>query len=161
MNTRDIELPDGESNLLWKLQRAGWICMFLFILAAVLGFTGTGPLGQVRARGAGIEVDYSKFKRRCAPSVTEVRVSPVAPGPVRVWISREYLGHFAVEHITPQPQSTASSEQIVSYTFANVPEQALVAYFHLRGLESTVGWVSGSIGVEGAGEVKLSEFVWP
>ncbi len=161
MNERTNDLPEGKSDVLLKVQRLGWLCMFLFTMAAFTGFTGSGPLARKTVGGIGIEVNHSMFKRRNASSEMQIQIATRAPGPVRIWVSREYMRQFAVEDIRPEPQSETSTEQILLYTFDTVQYQPLVIAFRMRGLESTIGWVSGSVGVEGAGQVRISEFVWP
>jgi hypothetical protein len=89
----------------WAIQRIGWLAMALFLLAAVAGLFGSGPLSRTQsgdpARGT---IDYERFAhygtetslRICGPP------SPGAPAELRVGIPRAYAESFAIRSVVPE-----------------------------------------------------------
>jgi hypothetical protein len=69
----------------WIAQRAIWICMALVIVAAALGFAGSGPFARTTAStavaGGEVTVAYSRVARFHAPQTLSVTVdAPDASG---------------------------------------------------------------------------------
>ena len=81
-------------------------CCFLFVLAALLGFTGMGgPMshGEAGEPGGPVHVEYERFVRRNAQATIKVHLRG-APGDVRFWISSPYFEHVRVDSFVPAPQ---------------------------------------------------------
>lgn len=162
----DIEVDEdmGFQRRSWRVQRVGRVFVFLFVAAALSGLFGGGGVAQTEAHSSdgALAVEYRRFARNHADAELTVRVQPrVAAGDtVRVWLSRPLLQAMDVERVTPAPvRSTAGGER-VSFEFAATPDGGPVEIlFHCRTREP--GPARGRVGVDGAGDVEIRQFVFP
>jgi hypothetical protein len=47
----------------WIVQRIGWVLMFGFLIAALLGLFGEGPLSSKKLQAGNVSVQYERFGR--------------------------------------------------------------------------------------------------
>ena len=52
----------------WSIQRAGWLVMATIVIAGLIGLFGAGPLSSANAEAGPLQLQYSRFERRHAPS---------------------------------------------------------------------------------------------
>lgn len=87
-------------------QRIGVTLLFVFVLAALLGFTGMGgPVGRGEAgdRGGPLHVEYERFVRRGGLSTLKLHLRS-APGDVRFWVAAPYFERIRIESVAPAPE---------------------------------------------------------
>jgi hypothetical protein len=104
-------LPDVPSDLRWqrvewRVQRVGWVCLALLVLAAAAGMLGPGPLGRARAGGPGdLTVEYHRVEHREAPTAFHVHLpaDAVRDGMVRLRLGRANPKVLEIERVTPEP----------------------------------------------------------
>src|SRR5688572_13281135 len=106
------------------VQRAAWVVMALFLVAALAGLFGSGPLARAQASARGFDVEYPRFARRDAP--TEVRVSLAQGVPAQVWLARDVLGSWEIEEVTPTPESVTPEADRLVYRHAAVGPSEVV-----------------------------------
>jgi hypothetical protein len=97
----DLEFQQKE----WFFQRLGVGVLLLFVLAALLGFTGMGgPMSEAEAGepDGPVFVEYERFVRRGGLSTMKLHLRGT-PGEVRFWISAPYFDRVRVESVAPQP----------------------------------------------------------
>lgn len=90
----------------WFFQRIGVALLFLFVLAALLGFTGMGgPMSRAEAGepGGSVRVEYARFVRRSGVSTVKLHLR-TPPGEVRFWIAAPYFEHTRIESVAPAPE---------------------------------------------------------
>lgn len=144
----------------WRIQKLGWALMFLFLVAAVLGIFGTGPVSNatVGERDSAAWADYQRFGRRGAPLTLRVHVRPAATQ-FRVVLDRAYVETVRVQAVTPQPQSTQAAADHLIYIFeAAEPGQATAVTFDLQA--DQIGLTSGRVQAEGR-ELGFVQFIYP
>jgi hypothetical protein len=87
-------------------QRIGLVLLFVFVLAALLGFTGMGgPIshGEAGERGGPLHVEYERFVRRGGLSVLKLHLNS-APGDVRFWVAAPYFEFVRIDSVAPAPE---------------------------------------------------------
>ncbi len=145
----------------WRVQRAGWIVMFVVLVLAVTGaFGGAGPLaGATASTAQGLWVQYDRITRHHGNSELVVRVpaAAVSDGEVRLTVNREWLHGQRVESITPEPSDTIASGDSLTYVFPG--DGATEVRFSLR--PETRGIGALRINVPDAGEIARRQFVYP
>jgi hypothetical protein len=47
----------------WAAQRIGWIAIGAFVIAALVGVFGQGPLSSAAAGGNALRIEYERFAR--------------------------------------------------------------------------------------------------
>ena len=116
----------------WRIQRVGWVLVALFLMLALGGLFGGGPLSYARAGNAAGSIEYERFVRNGLS--TEFVVTPagrVASGVHRVAISADYLEAFRVERITPEPTAVRMTGQLLVYEFESTAAGASIS-FHIH-----------------------------
>ncbi len=163
MKKHNQELDIDEDLVLerrtWAFERTGWLFMLLFVLAALLGFTGRGGIATINdqtagSKAAGIEVKYERFLRREAPANLQVRLYGQEN---QVRFSKEFYEKVRVEQVVPEPELVHVTDESIIYTFEKEAEQALLA-FYLKPQKS------GSLHITIANsntQLNLSQFVYP
>jgi len=77
------------------------------VVGVVLGLAGSGPLGRTAAASHGrkLRVEYDRFWRHTRSSRLTFHFQPASPadGFARLWVDRDYLTHFILERIVPEP----------------------------------------------------------
>ena len=163
MGPPDYPVADNEARhkLYWRIQRVGWVCMMLALVAAVLGTAGSGRLDRAEAKGHGIRVKYSRFPRMSAPTALEIVLDPSGRAEsASLWVSRKYLGAFELSGVTPQPVSAQSTGERLTQAFSVVPGEPLHVDVRLSVEEGSVGFVTAHVGTT-AGQVEFWQFIWP
>lgn len=110
----------------WKVQRAGWVLMLLFIITGLLGLFGNGPISSARAgdEGSTLLVEYDRFLRVHAPTAAMFRIGNDAALPdstVRLWVDRSWVSAFELRAITPEPDRAETAGTRLVYVFRVVP----------------------------------------
>jgi hypothetical protein len=100
---QDIDLQRRE----WRVQRVGWYGLATFVLAALLGVFGKGPLSHAAAGASGLSVEYERFVRAGAPSRLTIEIPPAPGGTLpQLSISRDYVDAMTITHILPSPAAS-------------------------------------------------------
>lgn len=81
----------------------------MFVLAALLGLFGGGPLSHTATAdpGGALRVEYERFLRVGAPHRLVIRAQPTKGGgqPLRLQIDRAYVDAMTIERVQPEPES--------------------------------------------------------
>jgi hypothetical protein len=142
----------------WRIQRIGWVLVALFLVLAVAGLFGNGPLSRAHTDNRSGRVDYERFTRYGLS--TDVVVTPVASahGVIRVTISADYLEAFRVERITPEPGAVRMTGPDILYEFASAAPGASIS-FHLR--PQRLWRHSATVTIDGGTRLDISQLTYP
>jgi hypothetical protein len=156
----DIEWEQGE----WTFERIGWGLMAVFILIAMAGLFGSGPLSHRIAgqEGGSFWVEYQRFIRYNSPQELHIYVSPewAADGELRMVIEGDFPGGNQQLDVTPDPDSVELSTGRLVYVWqtaeATGPMQIVFHYYPFQRYSQT-----SRIGPEGGNLVDIEQFVYP
>ena len=148
----------------WRMQRIGRIAMLGFVLAALAGVFGAGPVARASARSSDgrLEVGYNRIARHGAPEPLRVRVAPSPAGDsiIDLWIDQQYAHGLLLHGVSPEPVEMRAGETRLVYRFRVVdPSRPADIIFdaeagRLWGRRGTVGLVNGD-------SVRFRQFVLP
>ena len=162
----DLELPDELSfhRRQWRFEHVSWVVLGVFVLLALAGLFGMGPVSHARAESTDgrLAVDYDRFARRQAPSELVLHFSPqaVRNGRLRFWIARDYLDGLGVQQIVPQPSRADVGGQKIYFEFSIDPGGDYRAItFELEPEQSSR--LPAHAGLEGGSEVRYWQLVYP
>jgi hypothetical protein len=156
-----IEEDDSFQRREWRMERIGWVCLALFVIAAVAGVFGDGPLSSTRASDASgtLTVSYDRFVR--ASAVTELVIrSPqvIATDEIALWIEHSYLRDVEVASILPEPVRVEQRGGQIFFVFSAARATAPGEYvFRLKPLRA--GRLVGTIGITESG-VEVRQFAY-
>lgn len=124
------QLPVKDDIILhkkgWVIQRIGWTLMFLFLLAAVLGLFGEGPLSKRKVHLGPVTVEYERFGRYEHAMRMNLRSAGENIGMVS--LPQNYLKSFKISKIVPEPAKQVSSPGYVNYFFEG-DQNDMVTFF--------------------------------
>ena len=110
---------------------------------------------------AGLRVSYSRFARVGAPDVMRVSV-PARPDADAfvLLLDRAYLDRVRLDAVTPSPTLAALADDRIRYVFAGRAAAGRAAVtFSLT--PQSVGVVRTRVGMPGAADVAIWQFVYP
>lgn len=162
--TQSAPEHDFESELAfhrteWRVQRVGWIVLALFLLLALGGLFGSGPLSHVRTGNSAGRIEYERFVRNGTPTnVVVTATTDAARGISRVEITASYLEAFRIERITPEPTSVRIDGRQLLYEFASAAPGAAIS---LHILPQRPGRHSATVRIDGGAPLQLRQFTYP
>ena len=141
----------------WLGQRIGIAVLSLFVVAAILGLTGSGGVlshATAGERDGAIYVEYERVVRRGAKATMTLHFHSDPPGFIQFWISAPYLEDVQIESVSPLPQSVTVEESRVVYTIrAASPDVAVTLDMeHKRW-----GRREGEVGIVGGPSARFSQ----
>lgn len=143
----------------WKVQRVAWVLMAMFVVAALLGFTGDGSLNNLNtkmAKTGGLEIEYERFLRRDAPAEIKLNI-PVKQETLTLHFSKDFYEKLHVEQVVPEPTEVYTHEQGITYRFAaSQAPTAITFYFKPKGIGSMQLEVSTE-----TNRLSISQFIYP
>ena len=115
---------DIDQDVAFERRRAqvgklAWTLIALALVAAALGlFGGSGPLVATtrEAPSGSVEAGFDRFARLGDSTVLDLQLSG-GEGPRNVAISRDWLEHYRVGAILPEPESVTALPDRYVYTF--------------------------------------------
>jgi hypothetical protein len=128
---KSVKTPPVEDDISlhrkgWIVQRIGWILMFGFLIAAILGLFGEGPLSQRKLQAGNISIEYERFCRY--EHGMEMRLESGAENISTVSIPQEYLKSFRITDIVPEPEKQVAVADHIQYLFAGSQNNIITFY---------------------------------
>jgi len=106
-HTIDMDEALPMHKIGWIVQRIGWVLVLLLLVLAALGLFGTGLLSHKQLQSGGNAIAYERFARYEAN--TALRFTAMHHnGEVMVQLPQQYLQHFTIESVIPEPQQVQS-----------------------------------------------------
>jgi hypothetical protein len=156
---RTIQLDDDLAfqRKEWLGQRIGIAVLSLFVIAALLGLTGSGGVlshATAGERGGAVYVEYERFVRRGADATMTLRFHSDPPGFIQFWIAAPYLAHVQIESVSPVPQSVTVEESRLVYTIRAASPDIEVT---LHMVHKTWGRHEGEVGIVAGPSARFSQ----
>ena len=123
--TSTLELDDEthQPNRRWEwvAEHCGMVLIATFVIAALLGLLGPGPLSRriTTSTDGLLSVDHHIIQRYQAPAKLLIgyQVPTSGTGVIRLHLSRSFTDRISVEQIAPEPQSMEMTENQLVYSF--------------------------------------------
>ena len=154
--TLDIDEDLAFQKKEWFFQRIGMALLVLFVVAALLGFTGVGgPLsrGEAGEPGGAVHVEYERFVRRGGLSTLKLRLR-TAPGDVRFWVSAPYFEHVRINSVAPTPELVAVETDRHVYLIRSGSPDVIIT---LKVEHESAGTLDAEVGLVGGPSVRFSQ----
>lgn len=152
----------GLQRRIWRFERVGWAVMGLFILAALAGLFGPGPLSTTEVSQGPLHLEYERFQRHQSPTALKVRIdkSAIAGDSFSLVLNGGFTDEFQIEKIVPMPEQWQLTPEGAKLRFlvGNLESTGTVhLYLKPQGFGST----QAAIGLDGEPPVALQQFVHP
>jgi hypothetical protein len=152
----DAQLKFHERE--WRIQRIGWALLAVFLVFALGGLFGNGPLSRTRVDGPEGRVEYERFVRYGLSTDLIVTPTGTRQGGNRIEIDANYLEAFRIERITPEPASVHLNGPRIVYEFASSAPGASIS-FHIR--PQRLWRHTSVVTIDGEMRVAISQLTYP
>lgn len=145
----------------WVSQRIGWGLLGMFLIAAIAGVFGDGPVSARTIENADktLQIDYDRFLRQGGRTRLRVTLNkPSAAGDVQLTLNRAFVDAIDIERIVPAPRDTAVGAETLSYRFALTGGPTTITFDYKP---RTFGRVAAHIGLAGAPAASFTHWVYP
>jgi len=155
-NDLESELKFHERE--WRVQRFGWIGLCGFILAALLGVFGNGPLSERVAGDPRIaSVKYERFVRYGSQTLIELTMRKSQQHDPAVEIDAQYFRKFEITSIVPAPRSTEILGERYRLNFA---ADAVPGTISIRVTPQSFGRAHARVSIADS-SIELRQFIYP
>lgn len=140
----------------WVVQRIGLSIMLAFVLLALFGLFGDGMLSKRTSVIRNVTLEYERFYRHEGEMEFRIDVAGNNTAGIDVAFDTDYLKHFQIQSILPEPKENRFENGKVHYRFeANGPANII---YYLTPRET--GTVVGSVEVNDA-IFSVKQFIYP
>jgi hypothetical protein len=158
-----LGLPEYRGHSL--AEKFAFALLILFVLAALLGLFGDGPLSAAVASSndGQLRVDYQRFCRRHAQQTLDITLPTQAgAGYVELSINSDYLRRVQVTEILPHPVQSIQHQTGQMRFATDGSGQPMTVRFHLEPQQAGVQQAHLTIGTGNQGrEVHFQQLVYP
>lgn len=139
----------------WKVQRIGWVLLYMLMGGAALGLFGNGMLSKVETEKGKIIVSFDRFFRYEASMELEIEGNE-SHNFTTIAFPQNYLKKFKVENVVPQPIRIFTQYQNVIYQFEGDATRSVKFYL----VPKEIGQVNGTMIVNRSPFI-LKHFIYP
>ncbi|RYY30841.1 MAG: hypothetical protein EOO04_03545 [Chitinophagaceae bacterium] len=100
----------------WKIQRFAWVLVTVFLVLALLGLFGTGPLSLQEITVSGDTARYESFMRYQSEARLSFHAQNVQDT-LRISFPQNYRQYVDVKAIDPTPERNSVSHGVITYYF--------------------------------------------
>lgn len=159
-----LGLPEYRGHS--RIERFAFGLLVLFIVGALLGLFGDGPLSRTTATSADgqVKIEYQRFCRRVTPQLLDITFPvPVGVESIELTINDEYLRGVQITETFPQPVESSHGQASGKLRFRPVGNsESMSVRVHLRAQEAGLLNARLQVGPPGKrAEVKFRQIVYP
>lgn len=148
----------------WIFQRVGWGAMALFVIAALLGLFGQGPLSTASfatADGA-IRVEYDRFLHYHAQAELKifVRADAADTNELRLWVDRDFLAGIELQSVTPEPERVEAGSDRHFFVF-RIADRSKLTLVTFQFEPDEMGSLTCQLGTVDSETAQFGQFVYP
>ncbi len=159
-----LGLPEYRGHS--RIERFAFGLLVLFIVGALLGLFGDGPLSRTTAASTDgqVRIDYQRFCRRVTPQLLDITFPvPAGADSVELTINDQYLRGVQITETFPQPVESSHGESAGKLRFSTAGNgKTMSVRVHLRAQEAGLLDARFRVGPPGkAAEVSFRQLVYP
>ena len=140
----------------WKFQRIGWIFIFLLVALGAFGFFGDGLASKTTKNSTQANIQYDRFYRREARMEMKVDLTKTTNTPVDIAFPNNYIKHFRLESILPEPANIKVENNQVHYFFDGEGSMNIIFYL----IPQKAGNITGFIHIN-ENQFPINHFIYP
>lgn len=157
--SKDLNFQERE----WIFERVGYLLLSVFVVLALTGLFGKGPLSITTVDGGGaFSITYQRFAHYQSETEfsMQFRGAAIKDGEVTMWLSEKFLDGVELKSIQPEPDQVKGSEGGTAYVF---PVDSLGEHLEVALLiqPETIGGHGGDIGLKDGPRILVKQFFYP
>lgn len=138
----------------WRLQAIGMYIILAFVFSAALGLYGDGITSKRKLSKAKAAIEYDRFFR--AQAKMHLKINATSEQDLTVSFPANYLNHFEIASIVPQPATSRFEDGHVHYVFNGRDGREITFYL----VPQQFGQVEGSIKINES-LFTIHHFIYP
>jgi hypothetical protein len=138
----------------WKMQKLGWVIIFLIPLLGLLGLYGEGFLSFTQVVNSGFKTSYDRFFRY--EKEMKILITSEGENISSISLPQKYINHFRIESIVPQPAQNLMIDNEIVYHFSGGGNRIVALYL----VPEDYGNIAGTLKVNGHA-FSLNHFIYP
>ena len=152
--------PNHEAKE-WRVERFGWVLMFLACIVALAGVLGDGPVSSTVKGNVGddLYIEYERYVRHQAPFTLKLFCRQKGEAEFSLSFQRAFLDKNEVKEIQPEPESTTIDGERCTFGFKATGGKEQLITFRLT--PEAFGKVQNQITLDGKVTQKMQQFIWP
>ena len=163
--SRDIEVVETELQIKeeldahrkgWTAQAIGLVLMYALIAAAAVGLFGDGLASRQTKSAQQVTVESEQFYRFQAVMPLKITAANISGDELTISFPNDYIKHFEVRSIVPEPTSTEFTDDKVQYTFEATGKADVTFYC----VPQRRGNISGAVHVNDQAFL-LKQYIFP
>lgn len=160
----DVDQDMSYQRREWRAQKVAWVLFGAFLLAALVGFLGQGPLAKrsIGEPGSALSLEYMQIDRYQAPTQMTFTLDPSVAdqGLLRLSFSAEFVKRIELERFIPQPEYVEVGADEVTYALrVTEATEAVKAYLDFE--HQQPGLAKGWVRLADGSSLQFSVFVFP
>lgn len=148
----DLEQDPAFQRREWRVETVGWAVLAAFMVAALAGLLGNGPVSwsQLGSPDGALEVSYQRVAHLDADDTVRVVVQPqaIARDRAQVWLSGTWVEAVEVRRVTPEPSQQVARPGRLGLVLEAPSGQPVELTLAVRAQRT--GWTEGRIDVGGS-----------
>ncbi len=151
----DLQIDEGVSlhQKGWLVQRIGWVIIFTIPLLGAFGMYGEGWISNRQKEKGSVKAEYERFYRY--EKEMQIRVTSAGHMP-QISLPQDYLKHFRVVRIIPEPEQRLAENGNIVYRFGGTDNRSVSIYV----IAQTYGNLRGTMAVNNQ-EFSIHHFIFP
>jgi len=158
-----LGLPEYRAHS--PAEKIAFVALVLFIVAALLGVFGDGPLSdtEISSRDGRLQVHYQRFCRRLAPQSLDITLATTrGADSIDLNIDGDYLRSVQITEVFPQPVTTTLQQAGRLRFTTDGSGQSMIVRLHLKPQRAGLLEARFSAGPPGRPfTVQLKQFAYP
>ena len=138
----------------WKIQRVGWVFIFMLPLLGAMGMFGEGFISNQKEKKGTIETKFERFYRY--EKEMQLSIKSPAAHMAQIALPQEYLGHFRVVRIIPEPEHRLAIGQNIVFQFGGNSNRQVTIY----AIPQVYGSIRGVMAVNNH-QFSLHHYIFP
>ncbi len=146
----------------WKMQKVGFLLLFLFIFAACLGLFSQGILSNASTAspGGNMVLEYDRFARNTTDTNFIVRVRVGKENTLDVRLSGDILDNYDIEYLQPLPDASFISNKALNIRQSITQKDSWYSiYLTLK--PNKMGYFTNVITLSDNEKITFSQLVYP
>lgn len=155
-----------EENMPWQMKEWRWqsignVLLFMVIILALLGVFSDGVLSETKTgnRAGTLLVEHQRIMRALSDETFTVRMKSPANRPFELIVGRDFMEHYQIQTLQPQPQSSRTTSAGLVLTWPGQPDEQQTLWLGVQ--PQSAGSFTATFALQAEEPVSIKQWVLP